>query len=176
MSASLNRLLPLVLLMAACAPAPASVSEADRAAVTAEVTAALTELTAAMNAHDSEGVLGFYPEDPSFLYLGCTNFVTGGATFRQMIAPYYGPGSEVTFEQQIVSIQVLSPAAAVVSQRGGSSEAEALFWTQVLVKKDGRWRITYEHESWPGCNPPKDPHPFTAPGDSAGFLPGGIAN
>jgi ketosteroid isomerase-like protein len=176
MSVSLKRFLPLVLFAAACAPAPASLSDADRAAVTAEVTAALTELTAAMNVHDSEAVVAFYLEDPSFLYLGCTDFVTGGATFRRMVAPYYGPGSAVTFEQQIVSVQVLSPTAAVVSQRGGSSEADALFWTQVLVKKDGRWLITYEHESWPGCKAPSAPHPFTAPGDSAGLLPGGIGN
>jgi ketosteroid isomerase-like protein len=176
MSATLKRYLPLALVIGGCAPPPASLSDADRAAVVAEVTAALSELTAAMNAHDSEGVIRFYPEDPSFLYLGCTDFITGGATFRRMVAPYYGPGNEVSFEQQIVSVQVLSPTAAVASQRGSSSEAEALFWTQVLVKKDGRWVITYEHESWPDCSPPSAPHPFTAPGDSAGLLPGGIAN
>jgi len=176
MSVIVKRFVPLALFIAACAPTPASLSDADRAAVVAEVTAALSELTAAMNAHDPEGVIAYYPKDPGFLYLGCTDFITGGATFRRMVAPYYGPGNEVTFEQQIVSVQVLSPTAAVVSQRGSSSEADALFWTQVLVKKDGRWFITYEHESWPDCDPPSAPHPFTAPGDSAGLLPGGIAN
>lgn len=165
-----NPILALTLLAAACAPAP--FTAADRATVAREVTATLTELTEAMNNHDSEGVVAFYSENPDFLYLGCTDYVTGGATFRRMVGPYYGPSSVVTFEQRIVSVQVHSPTAATVSQRGASSEAEALFWTRVLVKRDGRWVITYEHESWPGCAEPSAPHPMTTASDSAGLLPG----
>jgi uncharacterized protein (TIGR02246 family) len=170
-----KHILPLLLFAAACAPASTPFTDADREAVAKEVTAVLADLTDAMNSHDGERVAAFYTDNPDFLYLGCTDFITGGATFRRMLAPYYGPGSDVTFEQQIVSIQVLSPTAAAVSQRGSSTKVEALFWTQILVKTDGRWAITYEHESWPGCDPPTSPHPYTVPSDSAGLLPGGIA-
>ncbi|OGU05039.1 MAG: hypothetical protein A2W29_10455 [Gemmatimonadetes bacterium RBG_16_66_8] len=167
--------LHLLLSAAACAPASTPLTDAGREAVTNEVKAVLAELTSAMNSRDGEAVVSFYSDSPDFLYLGCTDFLIGGATFRQMVTPYYGPARDVTFEQRIVSIQALSPTVAVVSQRGSSTEAEALFWTQVLVKRDGRWVITQEHESWPGCNPPREPHPFTTPGDSASLQPGGIA-
>ena len=162
-------ILAVTLLAAACAPAP--FTDTDRAAVASEVTDALTELTEAMNRHDPEAVVSFYAEDPDFLYLGCTDYVTGGATFRQMAGPYYHPDSEVVFEQQIVSIQVMSPTAVTVAQTGSSTDSEALFWTQVLTKRDGSWIITYEHESWPGCNPPSAPHPMTTASDSAALLP-----
>jgi hypothetical protein len=79
--------------------------------------------------------------------------------------------AELTEAMNDHRVQVLSPTAAVALQRGSSSRAPALFWTRVLVKEDGRWVITYEHQSWPGCDPPPAPHPYTAPGDSAGLLP-----
>jgi uncharacterized protein (TIGR02246 family) len=163
-------LVSLTLIAAACAPVP--LTDADRAAIAKEVTEALGELTAAMNDHDPESVVAFYAEDPDFLYLGCTDYVTGGTNFRQMAGPTYSARSDVMFEQRIVSIQVMSPTAVTVSQRGSSTETEALFWTQVLVKRDGRWLITYEHESWPGCNPPGAPHPMTGADESAMLLPG----
>jgi ketosteroid isomerase-like protein len=143
-------LVSLTLIAAACAPVP--LTDADRAAIAKEVTEALGELTAAMNDHDPESVVSFYAEDPDFLYLGCTDYVTGGTNFRQMAGPTYSARSDV--------------------MRGSSTETEALFWTQVLVKRDGRWLITYEHESWPGCNPPGAPHPMTGADESAMLLPG----
>jgi ketosteroid isomerase-like protein len=176
MSEPLKALL-LVCLAAACAPSTESLSDDDRRAVAAEVTASLAELTKAMNGHDVEGVLGFYSERPDFAYLGCTEYVTGGESFRRLVGLYYGPRSDVTFEQRVVTTQVLSPNAVVVSQRGSSTESEDLFWTQVLVKEAGRWVIIYEHESWPDCAPPRPPHPFTGPSDSASLVrPGGGVN
>ena len=63
------------------------------------------------------------------------------------------------FEQELLSIQILTPTVAVAALRGHSTEAEALFWTEVLQKgEDGRWLITYEHESWPGCSVPTGAH------------------
>ena len=180
MSAFLNPIRPLMavtlLTVCACSAAPATLSDAERQAVVSEVTDVMNELLEAMNAHDPDRVVSFYTDAPEFVALTCTSYITGGSTFKALVAPTYGPRTGATFEQRVVRAQALSPTAAVVSLSGGSSEAPALFWTRVLVKDDGRWLITYEHQSWPGCSEPRAPHPFTAPGDSAGLLEGGTGS
>jgi ketosteroid isomerase-like protein len=166
MTARAKRLLPVALLVSACASTP-PFTAADREAVASEIRSTLAELTEAMNDHDPERVVAFYSDAPEFLFLGCTSAITGGARFKQIVVPTYGPGRGATFVQRVARVQVLSPTAAVALQRGSSSRAPALFWTRVLVKEDGRWVITYEHQSWPGCDPPPAPHRFTAQDDSA---------
>lgn len=167
---------PLCLFVTACAPSAPVLSGADREAVTAEVTATLAALNDAMNAHEPERVVSFYSDSPEFLALTCTSFINGGAAFKGMVGPTFGPRRGATFEQRVVSVQVLSPTAAVVTQAGSSSRAPALFWTRVLVNEGDGWIITYEHQSWPGCPAPPSPHPATTPGDSAALRPGGAPN
>ena len=164
---SLRKLSALGLLASlGCFPAPETLTQEERDALAAEVTAVMTAMTEAMNAHDPERVTEFYTDAPEFVALTCTSFISGGAMYKAMVGPTYGPGRGTTWEQRIVSVQVLSPTAAVVSQAGGSSRAPALFWTKVLVKQEGRWLITYEHQSWPDCSPPPEPHPTLSPVDS----------
>ena len=173
----LRRTLPIATILPltwGCSAAP--LTDAERQAVVDEVTDVMAELNDAMNAHEPERVVAFYSDDPGFLALTCTGFISGGSTFKAMTGPTYGPKRGRTFQQQVVRVQVLSATAAVVSQRGSSSTAPWLFWTRVLSKDSGRWIITYEHQSWPGCSPPVDPHPTTTPSDSAALLPGGISN
>ena len=156
------------LLLIACASGPDARPSLDDAALMEEIQETLTGLTEAMNAHDPDAVMGFYRQSEEFVYLGCTSFLLGFDTFSSRVRPYYSAHPEVTFHQEIVQTEILSPTAAVVALRGGSSEAEALFWTEVLVRADdGRWLITYEHESWPGCPPPSGPHVLTTAGDTA---------
>ena len=167
----------LALLVTACdsGPSPLTeavsspVSEAERSALALEVEETLGELMEAMNAHDSERVLESFRNSDDFLYLGCTDFMSGWDTFSSRVGRYYSRSENVTFQQEIVRIQILSPTVAVVAVRGSSTEAEALFRTEVLVREeDGRWLITYEHESWPGCPPPSASHP----GLSGSEMPG----
>lgn len=151
----------LTLLSGACQPQAESFSEAQRAVLAAEVEETLGQLTEAMNSHDPDRVLGYFRNSEEFLYLGCTDFLMGWGTFSSRVGPYYASDSTRSFQQDIVRTQVLSPTVAVVALRGSSSEADALFWTEVLVKENGRWVIAHEHESWPGCSPPSEAHPFT---------------
>ncbi len=130
----------------------------------------MTALIQAKNAHDPDRVTSFYSDAPDFLALTCTSYIAGGGTFKARIRPTFGARRGTTFEQQVVAVQVLSPTVAVVSLEGGSSRAPALFWTRVVVKDEGRWVISYEHQAWPGCGEPPAPHPFTSPGDSAGLV------
>ena len=125
----------LVLLMAGCQSQSTSLSQEDRAALALEVEETLGRLTEAMNAHDPDRVLSFFRESDEFLYLGCTDFMLGYRTFSTRVGPFYQNSLDVTFQQDVVRTQVLSPTVAVVALRGGSSEVEALFWTEVLVRE-----------------------------------------
>lgn len=159
-----------------CTPRPPGatpLAEQDRQALAAEVTETLDSLTEAMNAKDTEGVLGFYAEGARLAYLGCTEFISGDA-FRTLMGRVYSRDDGVTFEVETVQVQILGPTAAVALQRGSSSRGTALFWTRALERRDGRWIITLEHESWPDCPEPRAPHPFTTSVDSVGLLPEGM--
>ena len=149
----------LALFPTACTPGSAPLTANEEAALKLEVSETLAGLTAAMNAHDPEQVFSFYRQDDSFFYLGCTDVLPGWGTFASRVGDYYRFSTDVTFEQNLLSIQLLSRTVAVAAMRGSSSEAENLFWTEVLQKDEsGRWLITYEHESWPGCPVPRGPH------------------
>ncbi len=156
--------LPLMcgVILGACQPSPRSMSEAERATVEEEVRQSLADLVLAMNAHDPEQIFGYFRQTEEFLYLGCTSFLLGWDAYSTRVGSYYKAHPAITFEQEVVEVQVLSPTAAVAAIRGSSTEADALFLTEVLVKEDGAWKITHEHESWPGCPPPSMPHPFTS--------------
>ncbi|MDH5588636.1 MAG: SgcJ/EcaC family oxidoreductase [Gemmatimonadota bacterium] len=161
-SRSIFALTLAALTVAGCDSPGAYPSREGRDAIVAEVTGVMQDLTRAMNAHDAEEVLAFYGRTEDFTYLGCTEFILGGSAFAGTVAPFYAAHPEVVFEQEIVGVQVAGPDAAVVTQRGASSEAGALFWTRLVLRgEDGRWRIAMEHESWPGCEEPRGPHPFT---------------
>jgi len=164
-----------LILLPACGPGTETLTEAQRNAIRAEVEETLVGLTEAMNAHDPDRVLAYFRDSEEFLYLGCTDFIMGWDAFSSRVGPYYTANRNVTFEQTIVRTQVLSPTVAVVALRGSSSDAEALFWTEVLVReKDGRWRISHEHESWPDCSAPSEPHPFTSGGEMPGSAESGL--
>ena len=115
-------------------------------------------------------MFSFYRQDGAFFYLGCTDILFGWETFSARVGPYYANNTDVTFQQELLSVQILSPTVAVAAVRGSSTEAEALFWTEALQQgEDGRWLITYEHESWPGCPVPRGPHLGT--GEEGGMIP-----
>ncbi|MGD2124153.1 MAG: nuclear transport factor 2 family protein [Gemmatimonadota bacterium] len=155
--------------MAACEPVQDSLDRSQKEILTAEVLESLTGLTTAMNAHDPDQVFEYYRQNEDFLYLGCTDLMAGWETFSPRASSYYMANPLVTFQRETVHVQILSPAVAVATLRGSSSEVEALFWTQVLVKEEGTWRIAHEHESWPGCSPPSGSHPLTSPADTVGL-------
>lgn len=148
-------------ILSGCAPAtePGSLTREEEANLMEEVAQTIGDYTEALNSHDPDSILSFYRQDPSFLYLGCTDILSGWGTFESRVRPYYTANTDVTFQQDILNLQILSPTAATVALRGGSSEAPNLFWTMALQKGvGGRWLITQEHESWPGCPVPRGPH------------------
>ncbi|GMV05350.1 MAG: hypothetical protein AMXMBFR53_16290 [Gemmatimonadota bacterium] len=170
------RLLPLALLVASCAPAPASFTDGERGAVVEEVRAASFALQDALNAHDPDAILSHYALDADFVYVGCTNYMFGGDLFGTIVAGYHRQHPEATWDLSVQSLRALGPGAAVVSLQGRGGPLSDLFVTRVLEKDEGgRWLVVHEHESWPGCSAPAAPHPGTAPGDTAAITPEGGA-
>lgn len=148
-------------LATACTSKPEPLTQAVKDALTVEVMETVDSLTEAMNSHDPDRVMAYFRQSEEFLFLGCTEFILGWNTFSPRLWSYTVANPEVTFQRDVVSVQVLSPTLVAAGLRGASTEAESLFWTEVLVKESGRWLIAQEHESWPGCPPPPTAHPFT---------------
>lgn len=144
---------------------------ARRDALAVEVREAVEGLTDAMNGHDPQQIFAYFRQEAEFLYVGCTDLLPGWNVFSQRVGPYYENNPEVTFEREILQIQVLSPTVAVVSLRTRSTENQDLFATDVLVKEGGAWKVAHEHESWPGCKAPTEAHPFTSSSQGMGMVP-----
>ncbi len=153
-----SRTLPLLLLAAACAPAPAAFTGVQRDAVAAEARAATLALVDALNAHDADSILTFYSLDDDFTQVACTDFVFGGQGFAGLTRSLHANYRDAVYDMSVVSVRVLGPDAAVVSLRG--TMLAPLFVTRVLRRgENGRWLVAWEHESWPGCPDPTAPHP-----------------
>ncbi|MBT8396575.1 MAG: SgcJ/EcaC family oxidoreductase [Gemmatimonadetes bacterium] len=161
-----------VALHGACTPpSPQALTETQRESLQTEVRAVVSELTAAMNSHDPDRLFSLYRESEDFVYMGCTDPLFGFESFSARVGPYYRANPDVVFQQEILQLQILSATSAVVTLQGASTEADALFWTEVLVREDdGRWLIAHEHESWPGCPGPKPLHPTGTFDPSGGGL------
>jgi len=169
-------ILSTLLLLAACSPSPGPLSDAERDAIVGEVRTANAALLEALNAHDVERVLAFYEDGPQFRYVGCTSMIQTSDVFRAVITGYHRNRPDVTYEMAVTDLAVLDRNAAVATLLGESASLE-LFTTRVWRRgEEGSWKIAYEHESWPGCDPPKLPHPGTIPGDTLALEPSPIGN
>ncbi len=161
-----SRTLPLVLLLStACAPAPAPFTDADADRLAEEVRAASVALVDALNTHQADSILSFYSLDQDFTYVACTTYYVGGEGYDAFARSFHATYPETRYTLEVGSIRVLGPAHAVVALEG--SLAGPLWVTRVLRKDArGRWLVTWEHESWPGCPDPGTPHPGTMQADS----------
>lgn len=148
-----------ILAMVACQPTR-ELTDAQRSTTTADVIATVDSLYAAMNEHDADRVLAHYLQSDQFLYVGVSESLQGWQSFSGLARPWYASHPDVTFQHQILHVQVLAPDVATATVRGSSTEAPYLMWTRTLVRRDGRWLIALEHESWPGAEEPRGEHPM----------------
>ncbi len=154
--------LAAVTALAACQQPPATeLTDSQRDAIVSEVNETVDQVFEAMNSHDAERLMTHYLQSGDFAYAGVTDVKLGFDLFSRVVSPWYVANPEVTFEHEIVQTSALSPTTAVALVRGKSTVSEALLWTQVYVKQDGKWLIAHEHESWPMCVEPPRPHPMT---------------
>jgi ketosteroid isomerase-like protein len=151
--------LAAVAALGACSPRQ-ELGHAERARITEEVTSVVEDLYAAMNAHDAGRVLAHYLQTDEFLFVAVNDATQGWAAFSRLVGPWYASHADVTFEHQLLHVQVLSAEVATVTVRGSSTEAPHLMWTHTLVLRDGVWLVALEHESWPGAEAPGPTHPM----------------
>jgi len=161
-----SRLLPLLLLLASCnGPAP-STGGAGREALEAEVRAASQALLDALNAHDADAILAFYALGEDFTQVACTEVRRGGQGFANLTRAFHTQFRDAVYDMRIAGVRIVGADGAVVSLEG--ELLRPYFVTRVLERgADGRWLVTWEHQSWPGCEPPPAPHPGTGPDASA---------
>lgn len=148
------------LLTVACVPdgGPVSFSDEDRAAAAAEARAASLALLDALNSHDGDAILAFYDLDDDFTYVACTNFMFGGRGYAGLTRSLHANYDDAGYDMAVQSVRVLGRDVAVVSLQG--TFLAPLFVTRVLRRNaEGRWLVTWEHESWPGCDEPVRMHP-----------------
>lgn len=161
-----STLLVLSVLASACAPPVPTLTDAERERVTTEVRAVTDSVTAAMDAHDVDALLGFFDLTPGFVNASCTEFLFGGDLFASITRSYHAGRKDVVFDIRVVSIEVQGPGAATVVLQTESSDPRAsnpILTTRAMSRgAGGRWRIVSQHQSWPGCASPRPAHPMTS--------------
>ncbi|MCG6958032.1 MAG: nuclear transport factor 2 family protein [Gemmatimonadetes bacterium] len=154
-SMPLVSVLATAMAVAACqSGGSAEVTDAQRTEITAQVTQVIDSVFTAMNAGDVDAVYGHYRNSDEFISVTVTQFLEGWNAFKSVTSSFFAQHPGVTFQHRIVQTQVLAPNVAAVTIQGSSNEAPLLMWTDVLVREEGRWVITLEHESWPGATAP----------------------
>ena len=144
------KFLPLLVLVACTAPAPAPPAAGDPPA---EVTAMLARSATNWNHGDLAGFMGDYAHDSLTSYLSGARFTHGWQPlFDHYQAAYFAPGKHrdsLTFDD--VHVRVLAPGVAFATahfylHRGDSLTASGPF-TLILMKDGDRWHIVHDHTS-----------------------------
>jgi len=152
--------LAAVAALGACQPGR-DIDETRAVQIRQAVGTTVDDLYAAMNEHDPDRVLDHYLKTDDFLFAGVSDPIQGWERFSGMTRPWYAMHPDVTFEHELLHIQVLAPDVATVTTRGSSTESPHLLTTRTLVLRDGQWLIALEHESWPGAAAPTPGHPMS---------------
>jgi ketosteroid isomerase-like protein len=141
--------------MSACAPAPAEMTEAQRAEVEASARAAFDGLVAAMGAADQEGVLSYMAEGSIIAFHGMVWDRGGLAT---TLDAFYS-GIERSDMDNFAPLQfdVLGPNTVVVTSQNSQmttykdAEMEPLnavsARTFVLIREGESWKVLHGHIS-----------------------------
>jgi uncharacterized protein (TIGR02246 family) len=149
------RLLPAILITAACQSQQVAVNPNDPEIVAA-VGAILDQAVAAAAATDAEGVLAASTKDDAFTFITGDTMVTGYdealAAFRTTYALLQRQTNQIIEKRT----RVLSPDVVLVSavsegtytdKAGFTSPPVGLGSTAVFVRRNGEWRVIHYHQS-----------------------------
>ena len=154
-------LFPLV----SCAPPPEpEFTDADKAAIVAELDAVDDELNTLGIANDQEGMMAFYVADPApyfvgepAMYLHSLRLLADKEAIREFFAPMEESRQGTTFQPQEQYTAVLSPTLAlrvaevhwfITNNEGETGDTFPLTSTTLWVKEAGAWKILHYHHSW----------------------------
>ena len=152
---SLMSVLAVAVAAAACRTAgTGEITDAQRTEITGQVAQVIDSLFAAMNEGNVEAITSHYRKSGDLMQVSVTETLTGWEGFATVTSQFYTQHPDVKFEHRIVQTQVLAPNVAAVTIAGSATTSEFLMWTDVLIRENGRWVITLDHESWPGARAP----------------------
>ena len=160
---------PLIVLLAACAPAqqasePGSVAPqgseevADGAAISAEIRELLTAATQAWNRGELDEYLRIYTDDPSLTYIGPDGEMRRGkGAVRDRLQEAYFPATGEADDLSLDELEVkpTGPGLAVVTGRYTTYEpgfdsqpVTGQGWFSLVLRLEvGGWRVTHQHSS-----------------------------
>ena len=142
--ALLGRLAP-VLLPIFCALIPA----ARAAGVEEEVRAAFEQFVEVQNRHDAQALAGMLADSPQFLWITRGNVIWGNEAALKRFRTLYEGTWKLEPERPALRIVPLGDAVAqlhvpitfTTGAAGQAPQTVRMFMNQVLVKRDGRWRV-----------------------------------
>jgi hypothetical protein len=138
----------------ACAPAPAAMTDADRAAVEASARAAFEGIVATIASADQEGLMAYVADGSIFAFHG---MVWDRAGLASTVGDFYDPVARSDMENFApLQFDVLGPNAVVVTSQnsqtttyndGMMSPVTISARTFVLVYEGEMWQILHGHIS-----------------------------
>jgi hypothetical protein len=145
-----------ILLLAACQPTEAELSEAERLALIDTALTVHAGLVAAAEEADVERLLSFFAEDVGLVIDG---EVVGYEAFVEQVRRGYAgldhqeirwhPAKVSVVSRDVIALTVGGSFVAV-SSAGDTVAGGTVAWTEVLVRQEGgTWRITEAHQSFP---------------------------
>ena len=143
---------------AACAPAPAELSDVDRQAVHDEVAAELASFWEVWSQTDFDRGMALYDDHPDFSFASEGTMWRSRAVVDSIFRPVFGDMQSQDLEFEETHIVVLGHNYAYSAQRGTGSQTLAdgtvtpsipFAFTMVWVRSNGAWKVRFAHHSEP---------------------------
>ena len=162
-------LVALTVLLAACQPASPTLTDADRAEITAAIHAQADALVTAQNARDAEAFMAVM-DTAGLVWVNQAARYDSWAEVDQVVRSIFDGVDAMDSGWWDLNVTVLASDAALShgvwwgEQTSGSEVVrfDTVFWTALHEPSgDGRWAVTRVHQSW------QDPTVITEPDSAA---------
>ena len=147
---------PLMLVVVACQPRAATLTDARKAEIAAEVSTRNAEYWDAWRAADWDRGMAFYADSPDFVW------AAGGTVFSlselQHSRPRFARVASQIFAFRDSRTFVMAPNVATVTALGTWAQtdtagvtgpAREFAWTALWLLRDGEWKMYMVHMSYP---------------------------
>jgi len=143
-------------LAAACQPAPAELTDAERSATVEEITAVLDSFWGSWRAADYDRGMSFYLDSPETAFTSQGATLVGFATINETFRPVFANVERQRMDLDETHINVLSHDAVHVTQSGsytqfdhdGAEIRTAPFsFSTTWVLRNSEWKILTCHQS-----------------------------
>ena len=154
----MHRLAPIlsgVLILNACAPPTATLSDSHRAAMADSVSVAVAGFWDAWSAADVDRGMSFLADDATVATSGAA-VLAGRSTIDDRWRPMFETVASQVIDFEISNVTVVSPDVVTVHQRGSflvtdtageQGPSKVFAYTSVWIRRDGAWKLISGHRS-----------------------------